>query len=234
MVLQAVFLLAQAVGVAVALALTCAAIYLWNEHRKYAHIPGPKRSRYVIYISIFYSKVTEDNSVFSIVVHRWVWPARRCHSLIVSATQEKHLSVSASQLALYDVMKLKHFPRYWPFVWGIHRSPVNSPHKGQWRGALMFSLICVWINGWANNREAGDLRRHRAHYDVIVMLTKRDHGSGSNGPLWHVLRASSVCVSTCELALGAPKCLAKHISQSAKFHIDNIVHSIIPNLSNYP
>ena len=34
----------------------------------------------------------------------------------------------------------------------------------------MFSLICVWINGWVNNREAGDLRRHRAHYDVIVMI----------------------------------------------------------------
>ena len=48
--------------------------------------------------------------------------------------------------------------------------PVNSPHKGQWGEALMFSLICVWINGWVNNREAGDLRRHRAHYDVIVML----------------------------------------------------------------
>ena len=47
--------------------------------------------------------------------------------------------------------------------------PVNSPQKGQRRGALMFSLICVWINGWVNNREAGDLRRHRAHYDVIVM-----------------------------------------------------------------
>ena len=41
--------------------------------------------------------------------------------------------------------------------------------NGQWRGALMFSLICVWINGWVNNREAGDLRRPRAHYDVIVM-----------------------------------------------------------------
>ena len=48
--------------------------------------------------------------------------------------------------------------------------PVNSPHKGQWRGALMFSLICVWINGWVNNREAGDLRRYRAHYDVTVMF----------------------------------------------------------------
>ena len=68
-----------------------------------------------------------------------------------------------------DVIKWKHLPRYWPFVRGIHRSPVNSPHKGQWRGALMFSLICARINDWVNNREAGDLRRYRAHYDVIVM-----------------------------------------------------------------
>ena len=68
-----------------------------------------------------------------------------------------------------DVIKWKHFPRYWPFVRGIHRSPVNSPHKGQWRGALMFSLTCVWINAWVNNGESGDLRRYRAHYDVIVM-----------------------------------------------------------------
>ena len=51
-----------------------------------------------------------------------------------------------------DVIKWKHFPRYWPFVRGIQRSPVNSPHKGQWRGALMLSLICAWINGWVNNR----------------------------------------------------------------------------------
>ena len=74
-----------------------------------------------------------------------------------------------------DVIKWKHFPRNWPFVRGIHRSPVNSPHKDQWRGALMFSLICVWINDWVINREAGDLRRYRAHYDVIVMLIKKGH-----------------------------------------------------------
>ena len=55
-----------------------------------------------------------------------------------------------------DVIKWKHFPRYWTFVRGIHRSPVNSPHKGQWRGTLMYSLICAWINRWVNNREAGD------------------------------------------------------------------------------
>ena len=71
-----------------------------------------------------------------------------------------------------DVIKWKHFPLNWPFVRGIHRSPVNSLHKGLWRGALMFSLICARIDGWVNNREVGDLRRHRAHYDVIVMSWK--------------------------------------------------------------
>ena len=58
-----------------------------------------------------------------------------------------------------DVIRWKHFPRYWSFVRGIHRSPVNSHHKGQWRGAVMFSLICVWTNGWANHRDTVDLRR---------------------------------------------------------------------------
>ena len=65
-----------------------------------------------------------------------------------------------------DVTKWKHLPRYWPFVRGIHRSPMDSPHKGKWRGALVF--FCAWINAWVNNREVGDLGRHRTHYDVIV------------------------------------------------------------------
>ena len=46
---------------------------------------------------------------------------------------------------------------------------VHSSHKGQWRGTLLFSLICVWIYGWVNDGEAGDLRHYRAHYDVTVM-----------------------------------------------------------------
>ena len=65
--------------------------------------------------------------------------------------------------------QMETFSCYWPFVRGIHRLPVNSPHKGQWRRPLMFSLICAWINAWVNNCEAADLRRLRAHYDVIVM-----------------------------------------------------------------
>ena len=76
-----------------------------------------------------------------------------------------------------DVIKWKYFPRYWPFVREIHRSPVNFPHKGQWRGALMFTLICARKNGWVNNGGAGDLRRYLAHYDVIVMGQKIDGGT---------------------------------------------------------
>ena len=84
-----------------------------------------------------------------------------------------------------DVIKWKHLPRHWPFVRGIQRSPVDSLHKGQWHGALIFSLI----SGWTNNRDAGDLKRHRAHYDVTVMrrimkrfqyyisMTKLQHGN---------------------------------------------------------
>ena len=58
-------------------------------------------------------------------------------------------------------------PQHRPFVRGFHRW-----HKGLWRGALMLSLVCAWLNGWVNNRDAGDLRCHRAHYDVIVMFVE--------------------------------------------------------------
>ena len=105
------------------------------------------------------------------------WKALHCHTrpihnsyIMMRIWQRKNMESSLlvpyvfiSQLDHDDVIKWKYFPRYWPFVRGI------SPHKDQWRGAFVFSLICVWINGWVNNREAGDLRRHRTHYDVILM-----------------------------------------------------------------
>ena len=72
----------------------------------------------------------------------------------------------------YDVIKWKHFPHCWPFVRGIHRPQVDSNNKGQWRGALMCSLICTWTNGWANNRDASDLRRHRTHYGVSNAISR--------------------------------------------------------------
>ena len=57
-----------------------------------------------------------------------------------------------------DVIKWKHSLRYWLFVRGIDQSPLDSPQKGQWRGALMFSSISASTNSWANNGDAGDLR----------------------------------------------------------------------------
>ena len=95
---------------------------------------------------------------------------------------------NAAELRAHDdVIKWKHFPRYWPFVRGIHRSPVNSPHKGQWRGALIFSLTCPWINAWVNNREAGDLRRYQAHYDVTVMCMLAEHRRSARWSCWSLL-----------------------------------------------
>ena len=68
-----------------------------------------------------------------------------------------------------DVIKCKYFPRCRPIVRGIHRWPMDSSHKGQWRGFYMFSLICAWTNVWANKGDVGHLRRHCVHYDVTVM-----------------------------------------------------------------
>ena len=70
-----------------------------------------------------------------------------------------------------DVIKWKHFPRNWPFVRGTHRDRWIPHTKASDAELWGFSLICAWINRWVNNGEAGDLRRYRAHYDVIVMLT---------------------------------------------------------------
>ena len=100
--------------------------------------------------------------------------------LIIKQTNWK-LEIAAEQQLLLgnffvhdDVIKWKHIPHYWSFVQGIHQSLVNSLHKGQCHGALMFSLICAWINGWANNHEAGDLRCHCAHYDVTVITNSNN------------------------------------------------------------
>ena len=67
---------------------------------------------------------------------------------------------------LHDVIKWKQFSMLLALCVG--NSPVTG--EGQWCGAFMFSLICAWTQGWINNRDAGDLRRHPAHYDIIVMF----------------------------------------------------------------
>ena len=92
-----------------------------------------------------------------------------------------------------EVMKWKHSPRYWTFVRVIHRSPVNSPYKGQWRGALIFSLICAWINGWVYTGEAGDLRHHRVHYDVTVMISMYMYITNANLLFKYITPVTRTC-----------------------------------------
>ena len=74
---------------------------------------------------------------------------------------------------LYQIAPWWRHLRHWSFVRGFHRSPVNSTNKGQWCGSVIFSLICASTNGGANHRDAGDLRRHGAHYDVTVMTLEK-------------------------------------------------------------
>ena len=93
-----------------------------------------------------------------------------CHDAMMSFSSRCDAAVPP-YLEDADIMasRNRNFSVLLAFVRGIHHSPLDSPHIGQWRGALMFSLICAWTNGWANNRDDGDLRHHRNHYDVTVI-----------------------------------------------------------------
>ena len=134
-----------------------------------------------------------------------------------------------------DVIKWKHFPCYWPFVRGIHRGihrsiPGEFPNKGQRRGALMFSLIGARIKDWVNNGEAGDLRRHCAHYDVIVMFTLPHH-HGHILCLGHTL--CILCVwYICMCLVRCYRCLRVVINQGIWFNpiMHNLVLWLIPAL----
>ena len=76
-----------------------------------------------------------------------------CHYVKCYFTCRKTVSLSFHILMMTS-SNGNYFPRVWTFVRGIHRGPVNSPHKGHRRGAWMFSLICARIHAWVNNREA--------------------------------------------------------------------------------
>ena len=98
-----------------------------------------------------------------------------------------------------DVIKWTHFPRY--ICTGIllgESIAGGYPHKGHWRGALLFYLICAWTNGSANNGDDGDLRRHCAHYDVTVIYT--DEATD----IWDILW---VCVLQLDFSVNNPNIL---------------------------
>ena len=122
-----------------------------------------------------FSRTRRDNLTISVILYDHMMNSRclilvpnRQQTIMWTSDGPFHLLINASLVFsadpfLNDVMKWKQFPRYWPFVRGIHQSPVVSPPKGQWLGSLMFSLICAWTTGGPNNRDGGDLRCHRAN-----------------------------------------------------------------------
>ena len=100
---------------------------------------------------------------------------------IITQSNNQNIIWSANSIAQLHYSQMQTKNAWWrhqmetssallAFVRGIHRWPVKTPHKAQWQGALIFSLICAWTNGWVNNQSAGDLRRHLIHYDVTVMV----------------------------------------------------------------
>ena len=102
----------------------------------------------------------------------WCQPEKQAHYLKQFTSVFIRSQTSITSKRNWDVMwrhQMETFSALLALCAGNSPVPVNSPHKGQWRGALMFALICAWINDWVNNREAGDLRRHRGHYDVNVI-----------------------------------------------------------------
>ena len=117
-----------------------------------------------------------------------------CHGLV---TLWHHMSLSSLAQAMTSYWGWHNITTWWRHQMETFsallaicagNSPVlvNSPHKSQWRRDLMFSLICARINCWVNNREAGDLRCHRAHYDVIVMNHFADGIGFLMWKLWHI------------------------------------------------
>ena len=129
-------------------------------------------------------------------IYVWLWQEMMPLSYIISMSQSMKGSLIAYIWYEIGGNTLHWYRSYlsgrsqWCFTWwrhqmetfsallalvrGIHRWPVNSQHKGQWRTAFMFCLICAWINGWVNNRrEADELRRHRAHNDATAMISQQ-------------------------------------------------------------
>ena len=111
---------------------------------------------------------------------------------ILGFTRGVHLMIASSNGNIFHVTGA---------LWGE-----STGHKDQWRGPLMFSLICICTNGWTNNRDASGLRRHRAQHDVnvMVLICRWDHyGHGlshskNNKPV-RALRKILYISNTCQI-----------------------------------
>ena len=87
--------------------------------------------------------VNKQQRIYGDTHQIWIWfkHSHKVYTGEISWTAYYPPPLVQKQIFHDDVIKWQHFPRYWPFVRGIHRWPVNSPHKGQWRRALMFFYL---------------------------------------------------------------------------------------------
>ena len=93
---------------------------------------------------------------------RWI-------SMLTVVDSAEFISQSIIPMAVHKALQLSYNCQYIHYIAEALRGNTSHFPMDQWCGALMFSLTCVCINSWLNNREAGDLRRYRAHYDGTVM-----------------------------------------------------------------
>ena len=128
--------------------------------------------------------LTQKKNVWTVVIRFW---EHRDWETYFS----EHIWWSRRLEVYDDVIKWKHFPRHWPFVRRILRSPVNCHNKSQWRRALMFSFMCAWTNRWVNNRDAVDLRRHLS----LSLYWFREYKTGNIAaelPIWRTQRLETI------------------------------------------
>ena len=157
-------------------------VYLKKSYPDYAPVITNIVHDWLFVVVVWYALIYTCIILIWLILEYWDKGARYARSLIILLFKTvaeifEMMFGSAMQIYMFpgyihvvtciipshdDVIKWNHFPRYWLFVRGIYRSPVNFP-------ALMFSLICARINGWVNNRKAGNLRCHHPQNDVIVM-----------------------------------------------------------------
>ena len=93
------------------------------------------------------------------------------HRYYLDTLNSFHLLKQIVLFYVYGIWRLLTINRTNAVARGIHRWPVDSPHKGLWHGELIFSLMRLWTNSWAISRDAGELRCNGAHFDVTVMST---------------------------------------------------------------
>ena len=146
-------------------------IYFWSKGLRLHH----DHAWWKYYFKLSFCNF-KHRLILLITFDKYSFPVNSCYENIAfcfeKTSTNKHAAINippcTNRLAWWR-HQMETFSAYLALCAGNSPVPVNSPHKGQWRGAFMFTLICVWINSWVNNREAGDLRRYRGHYDVCVM-----------------------------------------------------------------